>query len=64
MKVLDEILKDLNLTEENIEASRRTLERIGVSSSRSIWYKLLKKQKKYMVRTILLVMQGEDEKKR
>lgn len=38
--MLDEIHEDLKLTERNNEASRRTLERFGVSSSRSIWYEL------------------------
>ncbi|KAG7560552.1 Thiolase-like [Arabidopsis thaliana x Arabidopsis arenosa] len=39
-KALDEIQKDLKLTEENMEASRRTLERFGNTSSSSIWYEL------------------------
>ncbi|KAL1199847.1 3-ketoacyl-CoA synthase 15 [Cardamine amara subsp. amara] len=39
-KVLDEIQKDLKLTEENMEASSRTLERFGNTSSSSIWYEL------------------------
>ncbi|CAA7019238.1 unnamed protein product [Microthlaspi erraticum] len=39
-EVLDEIQKDLKLSEENMEASRRTLERFGNTSSSSIWYEL------------------------
>lgn len=39
-EVLDEIQKDLKLTEENMEASRRTLECFGNTSSSSIWYEL------------------------
>jgi len=39
-KVLDDIHKDLKFTEENMEASRRTLERFGNTSSSSIWYEL------------------------
>ncbi|CAN8254695.1 unnamed protein product [Cochlearia groenlandica] len=37
---LDEIQKDLKLSEENMEASKRTLERFGNTSSSSIWYEL------------------------
>ncbi|CAH8384748.1 unnamed protein product [Eruca vesicaria subsp. sativa] len=37
---LDEIQKDLKLTEDNMEASRKTLERFGNTSSSSIWYEL------------------------
>ncbi|KAL6496438.1 hypothetical protein OROGR_029696 [Orobanche gracilis] len=39
-KALDEIQKKLNLTDEYIEASRKTLERFGNTSSSSIWYEL------------------------
>ncbi|XP_030534516.1 3-ketoacyl-CoA synthase 15-like [Rhodamnia argentea] len=39
-KVLDEIQKNLDLTDEYMEASRRTLERFGNTSSSSIWYEL------------------------
>lgn len=39
-KVLDEICRNLELTEEYMEASRKTLERFGNTSSSSIWYEL------------------------
>ena len=39
-KVLEEIQKNLELTEEYMEASRKTLERFGNTSSSSIWYEL------------------------
>lgn len=39
-KVLDEIQKNLDLTDEYMEASRTTLERFGNTSSSSIWYEL------------------------
>lgn len=39
-KVLDEIQTNLDLTDEYMEASRKTLERFGNTSSSSIWYEL------------------------
>lgn len=39
-KMLDEIQKNLDLTKEHMEASRKTLERFGNTSSSSIWYEL------------------------
>ncbi|KAI4335032.1 hypothetical protein L6164_013718 [Bauhinia variegata] len=39
-KVLDETQKNLELTEEYMEASNKTLERFGNTSSSSIWYEL------------------------
>ncbi|KAL6585628.1 hypothetical protein OROMI_002272 [Orobanche minor] len=38
--VFDEIQENLNLTDEYVEASRKTLERFGNTSSSSIWYEL------------------------
>ncbi|XP_026403668.1 3-ketoacyl-CoA synthase 15-like [Papaver somniferum] len=39
-KVLHEVQKNLELTEEYMEASKKTLERFGNTSSSSIWYEL------------------------
>ncbi|KAL9256823.1 3-ketoacyl-CoA synthase 10-like protein [Drosera capensis] len=39
-KVLDEIQKNLDITDEYMKASRKTLERFGNTSSSSIWYEL------------------------
>lgn len=39
-KALDEIQKNLDLTHEYMEASRKTLERFGNTSSSSVWYEL------------------------
>ncbi|KAH6760696.1 3-ketoacyl-CoA synthase 10 [Perilla frutescens var. frutescens] len=38
--VLDELQRNLNLTDNNLEASRATLHRFGNTSSSSIWYEL------------------------
>ncbi|XP_062103544.1 3-ketoacyl-CoA synthase 15 [Humulus lupulus] len=39
-KVLDETQRKLGLVEEHMEASRKTLERFGNTSSSSVWYEL------------------------
>ncbi|CAN1799020.1 3-ketoacyl-CoA synthase 10 [Linum perenne] len=39
-KVLNELQNNLELTEEYMEASRKTLERFGNTSSSSVWYEL------------------------
>lgn len=39
-KVLDEMQRKLGLTKEHMEASRKTLERFGNTSSSSVWYEL------------------------
>lgn len=39
-KVLNEVERKLELTEDHMEASRRTLERFGNTSSSSIWYEM------------------------
>lgn len=48
--VLDELQKNLGLSEENMEASRMTLQRFGNTSSSGIWYELAYLEAKERVR--------------
>lgn len=48
--VLDEIQRNLELSDENMEASRMTLNRFGNTSSSSIWYELAYLEAKERVR--------------
>ncbi|KAL9239813.1 hypothetical protein vseg_014097 [Gypsophila vaccaria] len=49
--VLDELKKNLELSDENVEASRMTLHRFGNTSSSSIWYELAYLEAKGKVRS-------------
>lgn len=48
--VLDELQRNLDLSENNMEASRMTLHRFGNTSSSSIWYELAYLEAKEKVR--------------
>ncbi|CAL1390075.1 unnamed protein product [Linum trigynum] len=48
--VLDELQRNLELSDKNVEASRMTLHRFGNTSSSSIWYELAYLEAKEMVR--------------
>ncbi|CAI0448280.1 unnamed protein product [Linum tenue] len=48
--VLDELQRNLELSDENVEASRMTLHRFGNTSSSSIWYELAYLEAKEKVR--------------
>ncbi|KAI9106496.1 hypothetical protein K1719_022024 [Acacia pycnantha] len=48
--ILDEIQRNLELSDENVEASRMTLNRFGNTSSSSIWYELAYLEAKERVR--------------
>ncbi|KAH0697907.1 hypothetical protein KY290_015704 [Solanum tuberosum] len=48
--VLDELQRNLELSEENMEASRATLHRFGNTSSSSIWYELAYLEAKEKIR--------------
>ncbi|KAJ8433615.1 hypothetical protein Cgig2_023554 [Carnegiea gigantea] len=49
--VLDELQRNLELSDENLEASRMTLHRFGNTSSSSIWYELAYLEAKEKVRS-------------
>lgn len=49
--VLDELQRNLELSDENVEASRMTLHRFGNTSSSSIWYELAYLEAKEKVRS-------------
>ncbi|GAB2219984.1 hypothetical protein Droror1_Dr00007625 [Drosera rotundifolia] len=49
-RVLDELQRNLELSDENLEASRMTLHRFGNTSSSSIWYELAYLEAKEKIR--------------